>query len=127
MRRRLSDVADRLGALATGIGYLLICLSLLIHPPVHIPGYKYTSFDIVASARIWLLAILVIGVMLLGASVRPDRMVLAHGFAGTIVTAYAIASLGAGLVNHTGWVGFGLCLIVASLHWSAMLEHMDKA
>ena len=125
--RRVSDMADKLGAAATGIGYALICLSLVIHPPKRIPGYKYTSFDIVASAHIWLLALLIIAVLLLWASVRPEGMVLAHGFAGTVVSAYAIASLGAGLVNHTGWVGFGLCVIVASLHWSAMLEHMDKA
>ena len=114
---------SRFGAFFMGLGYFLICLSLVIHPPKLIPGYKYTSFDIVASAHIWLLALLIISVMLMGASMRPDKMVLAHGFAGTVVSAYAIASLGAGLANGNGWVGFGLCLIVATSHWVKVFSY----
>jgi hypothetical protein len=124
-RKRLHKEDGRLGAFFMGVGYLLITLSLIIHPPVHIPGYKYTSFDIVASAHIWLVALGAIGVLLIAASVRPKGMILAHGFAGTIVAAYAIASLGAAVVDHAGFVGFGLCVIVASMHFSSMFHYQE--
>lgn len=58
--------------------------------------------------------------LVLTATVRPKKVHLAWGLAGTFIVPYGIASAGASIINHTGWTVAAACFIIGADSFYAM-------